>query len=416
MISEHFGQSGKLPENYSNLDDVLRTKVYWHLEDLGLKGNEEYETRIEKELSMIEERHCADDFLIVSNLCEKIWEKGGVVGCGRGMSASLLVNYLIGITEINPLEYGLIPERFFSYNLDISPVFDLDVDEIGERIGKEYLKELYTSKNLPQNFYDIHLCLNPYLVADALSKVDSLSDADTMELFAKGDTVGVFQFESNGMKEWQRKLKPEKFEHLIALYSMFRPGSMDRIGWYSDLWKGLYKNLDFIHDDNPFANLHKYTDATYGMIIYQEQLMSIVSDVASFSLEDMRRLRKFAGPYKIQQMIGGQWVNVLEHLGKKFMDGGMANGYDKKLLEQFWNSFICTERAAYLFNKSHAVCYTLIAYRLAYLKVHEPALFYNTLYSSLSNTEDRKALYDDALQHGLVYMEQSGAFYQVIDD
>lgn len=173
-----------------------------------------------------------------------------------------------------------------------------------------------------------------------------------------------------------RKVKPEKFEHLVALNALYRPGPMARIGLYASLKNGLGKDLLFIHDDNPFTNLHKYTDETYGMIIYQEQLMSIVSEVASFSLEDMRRLRKFAGPFKIHQMIDGQWVNALEYLGKKFMEGGEANGYNRKQLEQFWEGFVCTDRAAYLFNKSHAVSYTLIAYRLAYLKVHEPALFH----------------------------------------
>lgn len=541
-----------IPEKFKDADDALSAKVYWHLEDLGLKGNEEYEERIEKELSMIRERHCADYFLIVSDLCEKVWERGGIVGPGRGSAASLLVNYLIGITEVNPMKFGLIPEQFFSYNLNVIPDIDLDFDEKGLKIAQEYLKDKYGSDHvagiitfgkrgsktaikdsfrahglsaneasklcriiddlLKDEFYvdsprshflkfyasyptellkkwfeeaaqeqlsayddaskiekttcaiGIHACgwlfskgpLTDYLpltlytdketgVSHVISQYDGryaedcgpvkmdflslsalntsvlpdpedLNDKETMALFAKGDTVGVLQFESEGMKEWLKKIKPEKFEHLVALNSMYRPGPMDRIGWYSDLKKGLYKNLDFIHDDNLFTNLHKHTDETFGMIIYQEQLMSIVSDVASFSLEDMRRLRKFAGPYKIQQMIDGQWVNVLEHLGKKFMDGGMANGYDKKLLEQFWNSFVCTERAAYLFNKSHAVCYTLIAYRLAYLKVHEPALFYNTLYSSLKWEDDRKALYDDALQHGLVYMKQLGTFYQVIDD
>lgn len=536
-----------IPEKFKDADDALRAKVYWHLEDLGLKGNEEYEECIEKELSMIRERRCADYFLIVSDLCEKVWERGGVVGPGRGSAASLLVNYLIGITEVNPLDFGLLAERFFSFKLDILPDIDIDFDEKGREIAAEYLAEKYGPDHVSRlssyvefsaeatvkasfkahglgvkaakkyykpisgegwiyynlhhkelgkllqespgnesyrkasqeekaafddaikieggihsigvhscgwllsrdpisdyvpltlhtdsengretvvSQYDSHFAEDcgpvemdflslPVLSATALAETEDLNDKETMDLFAKGDTVGVFQFESEGMKEWLKKVKPEKFEHLVALNAMYRPGLMDRIGWYSDLKKGLYKNLDFMHDDNLFTNLHKYTDATYGMIIYQEQLMSIVSDVASFSLEDMRRLRKFAGPYKIQQMIDGQWVYVLEYFGKKFIEGGMANGNDKKLLEQFWNSFVCTERAAYLFNKSHAVCYTLIAYRLAYMKAHDPALFYNTLYGSLKRDDDRKALYDDALKHGLVFIEKTGEFYTVIDD
>ena len=464
-----------IPEKFKDADDALRGKVYWHLEDLGLKGNEEYEARIEKELSMIRERHCADYFLIVSDLCEKVWERGGVVGPGRGPAASLLVNYLIGITEVNPMEFGLIPERFFSYNLDILPDIDIDFNEKGQEIAAEYLAEKYGADNVARlgtyekysaqaameasfkahglgnkatqkcrkaskaeklamaeackieggirsigvhscgwllsrkpiaeyvpltlhtdsetgqeiviSQYDSHyaedcgpvkmdLLSFPALSAAALSEPEDLNDKDTMELFAKGDTVGVPQFESEGMREFLRKVKPEKFEHLVALNALYRPGPMDRIGLFASLKNGLGKDLHFIHDDNPFTNLHKYTDETYGMIIYQEQLMSIVSGIASFSLEDLRKLRKFAGPFNIHQMIDGQWVDVLEYLGRKFVERGVDNGYDRKLLEQFWDGFVCTDKAAYLFNKSHAVCYTLTAYRLAYLKVHESALFH----------------------------------------
>lgn len=536
-----------IPEKFKDADDALRAKVYWHLEDLGLKGNEEYEERIEKELSMIRERRCADYFLIVSDLCEKVWDRGGVVGPGRGSAASLLVNYLIGITEVNPLDFGLLAERFFSFKLDILPDIDIDFDEKGREIAADYLVEKYGPDHvsrlssyveysakatvkasfkahglgvkaakkyykpisgegwiyynlhhkelgkIPQGApgnesyrkasqeekaafddaikieggihsigvhscgwllskdpitdyvpltlhtdsengqetvvsqYDSHFAEDcgpvemdflslPNLEATVLPEPEDLNDRETLELFAKGDTIGVFQFKSVGMKKWLRKIKPEKFDQLVALNAMYRPGPMDRFGWYSDLRKGLYKNFDFIHDDNPFTNLHKYTDETYGMIIYQEQMMSIVSDVASFSHEDMSRLRKIAGPFKMQQMIDGQWVDVNKYFRKKFVAGGRANGYDKKVLEKFWDEFVCTYNASYLFMKSHAVCYTLIAYRLAYLKAHLPVHFYNLLYESLRNEEDRKALFNDAIQHGLVYMKESGAFYKVIDD
>lgn len=535
-----------LPGKYHDADEALRGKVFWHLEDLGLDGNEDYVNRLEKELGMIRERNCADYFLTVSDMCDKVWEGGGVVGPGRAFSASLLVNWLIGITEINPIEYGLMPERFFGYNTGVYPEMSLDFDEKGCLLAEEYLKDRYaghvariitfgnraaklavrdsfrvheipsdradllcdiidaiyressrfvsmrerllsreiTVKGSPLvEWYDkastveraafddairmegsvrytgIHTCgwvlsrepidevvpltmhmdketgihsvvsqYDGHYVEDCgLARVDlltlyalpavtesdpaELNDTETMELFAKGDTIGVFQFESEGMRELLGYVRPERFEHLVALYSMYRHGAIDRIGLYASLKNGLCKG-----QDNPFANLHGYTDETFGMIIYQEQLMGIVSDVASFSLDDMRRLRKFAGPYRVQQTIEGQQVDVLEHLGKKFIKGGLSNGYDRKTLEQFWNGFVCTYDASYLFNKSHAVCYTLIAYRLAYLKAHEPAIFYNTLYGSLKWDDDRKALHDDALRHGLVYMEKTGAFYQIIDD
>ena len=534
-----------ISEKFKDADEALRAKVYWHLEDSGRKGNEEYEERIEKELSMIRERHCADYFLIVSDLCEKVWERGGIVGPGRGSAASLLVNYLIGITEVNPMEFGLLQERFFSYNLDILPDIDIEFDEKGQEIAAEYLTEKYGADHVARlgsyveysakatikasfkahglgakaankfckpagkevckyfmlhhkalgrllqespvkeiyqkatkgekaafddavkieggihsigvhscgwllsrdpitdyvpltlhtgsengqetvvSQYDSHFAEDcgpvemdflslPNLEATVLPEPEDLNDRETMELFAKGDTVGVSQFETESMKMFLRKVKPEKFEHLVALNALYRPGPMDRIGMYASLKNGLCLDSDSV-GDNPFTNLHKYTDETFGMIIYQEQLMNIVSEVASFTLEDLRRLRRCAGPFKMQQMIDGQWVDVQKYLEKKFIKGGVSNGYDRKTLKQFWNGFIHTYHAAYLFNKSHAVCHTLIAYRLAYLKAHEPALFYNTLYGSLKWDDDRKALYDDALQHGLVYMEKTGTFYNVID-
>ena len=538
-----------IPEKFKDADDALRAKVYWHLEDLGLKGNEEYEERIEKELSMIRERHCADYFLIVSDLCEKVWERGGIVGPGRGASASLLINYLIGITEINPMEFGLIPEQFFSYNLNVIPDIDLDFDEKGLKIAQEYLKDKYGSDHvagiitfgkrgsktaikdsfrahglsaneasklcriiddlLKDEFYvdsprshflkfyahypdlslkkwfvkateeqlsayedacrmedsvrtlGVHSCgcligkeslsdyvpltlytdketgisrvisqYDGYYVEDcgllklnllslyaldvaALADPESLNDKETMELFSRGDTVGVFQFESEGMKEWLRQVKPESFEQIVALNTMYRPGAMDRIQTFSDLKKG---TVSSIKKDNPFENLQEVTDETFGMFLYQEQLMEIVSKVASFTLEDQRRLRKFAGPHTIHQVINGKDENVLDYFGKKFVAGGMAKGYGKKELSGFWKDFVRTSKAAYLFNKSHSVCYTLVGYRCAYLKAHEPALFYNTLYPLLKWEEDRKALHDDALQHGLVFISESETFYSIIED
>lgn len=538
-----------IPEKFKDADDAIRAKVYWHLEDLGLKGNEEYEERIEKELSMIRERHCADYFLIVSDLCEKVWERGGIVGPGRGASASLLINYLIGITEINPIEFGLIPEQFFSYNPNMLPAIDLDFDEKGLKIAQEYLSERFGNEQvariitfgkrgskaaikdsfrvhglsndaagelcamidnlLKEEFYvgsprshflkfyshypdsplkkwlekateeqlcayedacrmensvrspGVHACgwligkepltdyvpltlhtdketgtsrvisqYDGYYVEDCgplklnllslyalkvstLAEPASLNDTETMELFSRGDTVGVFQFESEGMKEWLRKLKPESFEHLVALNTMYRPGAMERLQTFSDLKNG--KTAFFIKD-NPFENLQKVTDETFGMFLYQEQLMEIVSRVASFTLEEQRRLRKFAGPYKIHQVINGKDENVLDYLGKKFVAGGMTRGYGKKELSGFWRDFVRTSKAAYLFNKSHSVCYTLVGYGCAYLKAHEPALFYNTLYPLLKWEEDRKALHDDALQHGLVFIPESETFYSIIED
>lgn len=537
----------RIPAKYRDADDALRGKVYWYLEDHGWKGIEEYENRVDKELSMIRDRHCADYFLIISDLCEKVWERGGIVGPGRGISASLLVNYLIGITGVNPMEFGLIPEQFFSYNTEIMPDIDIDFDANGHDIAIEYLAEKYgvnhvagicifgsrrskvavrdsfrvngidsdkaetlcglidgiqvngvscygnsthilrshagplskwydTASEKERAAYDeaerlegsicsqgVHSCglllsrdcLDEYLpmtlhydagtresmvisqydvyyVEDcgpikldlhtlhslgcsALSSPESFDDKETMELFARGDTTGVFQFEAEGMKQELRSLKPEKFEHLVAMNALYMPRVMLRLPEYGALKNCVLTTHSFLNPDNPFMDLHDITDETFGMIIYQEQLMRLASKVASFSLKEQKLLCKFAGPFPISKMIDGIWVDLPDDLEDRFINGGAANGYNRKELKRFWDEFVCTDRAECLINKSNCVCNTLIGYQCAYLKAHSPADFYNCLYRSLRWDDDRKALHDDALQHGLVFMAESGLFYLVID-
>lgn len=335
-----------IPEQYKDADDALRGKVYWHLKDLVLNENEEYVERVEKELSMVRERNCANYFLLVSDLCEKVWEQGGVVGPGRGTSASLLINWLLGITEVNPMDLGLVPERFFPYNIDMLPCICIDFDEKGYRIAESYCEQL------KPNFYILDV-----LRTAAMADVATLDDKETLELFAKGDTDGVFQFDSEGIKEWLRLIQPDNFEQIVALYEMYCHTPGERISLYSQLKKGQSREII----DNPFTDLHGLTDETFGMIIYREQLMQIVSTVASFSHEDQRTLCMFAGPYR---------VDILDELGKKFLDGGLANGYDKNALMSFWDGFVRSDNAACLINKAHCVSYTLTAYRCAYLKAH----------------------------------------------
>lgn len=541
-----------LPGKYHNADEALRGKAFWHLEDLGLEGNEDYVNRLEKELGMIRERHCADYFLTVSDMCNKVWEGGGVVGPGRASSASLLVNWLIGITEINPMEYGLLPEKFFGHRTEVYPDISLDFDEKGCLLAEEYLKDRYAghvariitfgnraaklairdsfrvheipsdradllcdiidaiymessryvsmrqrflSREITVNdsplveWYDkastveraafddasrmegsvrytgIHSCgwvlsrepidevvpltltmdeetgvhsivsqYDGHYVGDCgLARVDlltlyalpammesapaELNDTETMELLSRGDTVGVFQFGSEGIREWLKRIRPGRFEELMAISAMYRPGAMARLPLYEELKNGSGRDMPSIsREDMPLHGLEPTVEDTFGLVIYQEQLMEVVSSVAGFSHKEQRQLCKFAGPFHISRMIDGERVDVLDFLEKRFINGGIANGYGMMELKEFWDGFVRTDRAAYLFSKSHCVCYTLIGYRCAYLKAHSPAVFYNSLYPSLRCEEDRKALLDDALQHGLVFLKESGLFFEVIDD
>lgn len=240
-----------------------------------------------------------------------------------------------------------------------------------------------------------------------------LDDRETMELFAAGDTTGVFQFGSEGMRDWLRRFRPDRFVQLSALYAMYRPGAIERFGLYESLRNGTAADNTC---EVPSRDLQGIVGETYGMLIYQEQLMEVVARVASFPLREQKLLCKFAGPWHPVTMVDGEPVDILGHLGKKFLEGGLAKGYGEDELLDFWNGFVCSKKGAYLFSRAHSVSYTLVAYRCAYMKAHDPALFYNTVYPSLRWEEDRKSLYEDACHHGMVFIPDTGQFYKVVDD
>ncbi len=183
-------------------------------------------------------------------------------------------------------------------------------------------------------------------------------DAPTYELFSLGKTTGIFQFESDGMKKYLRDLKPNKIEDLIAMNALYRPGPMDYIPSFIARKHGREK----IAYDIPVMD--KYLKDTYGVTVYQEQVMLLSQELAGFTKGQADSLRKAMGK-KIEAM--------MNDLRPKFFDGCKKNGHDLAVVTKIWKDWEAF--ANYAFNKSHSACYAYLAYRMAYLKTHYPAEF-----------------------------------------
>ena len=186
----------------------------------------------------------------------------------------------------------------------------------------------------------------------------SIEDAETYKLFQEGRTVGVFQFESAGMRKYMKELKPTVMGDLIAMNALYRPGPMDYIPQFIRRKHG----KEPVTYDIPV--MEKYLKDTYGVTVYQEQVMLLSRLLANFTRGESDQLRK---------AMGKKIIKMLEELKPKFINGGKANGHNEKTLEKIWADW--EKFASYAFNKSHAACYSWVAYQTAYLKAHYPAEF-----------------------------------------
>ena len=186
----------------------------------------------------------------------------------------------------------------------------------------------------------------------------SIDDPETYKLFQEGRTVAVFQFESAGMQKYLRELKPTVIGDLIAMNALYRPGPMDYIPQFIRRKQG----LEEVTYDIPV--MEKYLKDTYGVTVYQEQVMLLSRLLANFTRGESDKLRK---------AMGKKQMAVLASLKDKFMDGGKTNGHNPNVLDKIWKDW--EKFASYAFNKSHAACYSWVAYQTGYLKAHYPAEF-----------------------------------------
>ncbi len=506
------------PEN-QNIDDyiyklcrdglVVRYGKTYEKIDLAIKERMDYE------LSVIKKMGWPSYFLIVSDFVN--WAKNNkiVVGPGRGSAAGSLVSYLLNITNIDPLKYDLLFERFLNPDRISMPDIDMDfadirrdevlkyveekyghdhvsqiitfgtmaaraaVRDVGRVLGYPYelcdklakmipmfskinqaveeiseLKELYKTDPASKQIIDYakrlegvarhastHACgvvitkdpLTEYLplqyasssdrtivsqfslhpVEDlGLLKMDFLGlknltiiesaikiikntrgieididkipqdDELTYKLFQAGETTGVFQFESSGMKRYLRDLKPTEFEDIIAMVALYRPGPME---WIPDYINGKHgkKKPNYLH-----AKLEPILAKTYGVAIYQEQVMQIARDLAGFTMAEADVLRK---------AVGKKIVKLLVEQKEKFIEGCVRNGIPSQLAERVF-AFI-EPFAGYGFNRSHAACYALIGYQTAYLKAHWPTEFMAALLTADQQNTDRVAIEIEECRH-----------------
>ncbi|EMA6342674.1 DNA polymerase III subunit alpha [Bacillus cytotoxicus] len=200
----------------------------------------------------------------------------------------------------------------------------------------------------------------------------SLQDEKTFQLLGRGDTTGVFQLESGGMRNVLRGLKPNEFEDIVVVNSLYRPGPMEQIPVFIESKHGR-RNIQYLHPD-----LKPILESTYGVIVYQEQIMQIASKLAGFSLGEADLLRR---------AVSKKSRDILEEERKHFVQGCLQNGYDQTSAEQIYDLIV--RFANYGFNRSHAVAYSMIGYQLAYLKANYPLQFMTALLSSAIGNEDK---------------------------
>ena len=215
-----------------------------------------------------------------------------------------------------------------------------------------------------------------------------INDPATYRLYGEGRTVGTFQFESAGMQKYLRELQPSTFEDLIAMNALYRPGPMDYIP-------------DFIarkHGRSPIEYdipvMEKYLKDTYGITVYQEQVMLLSRLLANFTRGESDTLRK---------AMGKKLKDKLDHLKPKFIEGGRKNGHDPKVLEKIWGDW--EKFASYAFNKSHATCYSWVAYQTAYLKANYPSEYMAAVLSrNLTNIEQLTLYMNECKRMGISVM------------
>ena len=225
-----------------------------------------------------------------------------------------------------------------------------------------------------------------------------IDDKPTLELYGRGDTTSVFQFESEGMKSWLQRLKPERFEDLIAMNALYRPGPMDYIPDFVARKQGEQK----IEYDLP--EMEEYLQDTYGVTVYQEQVMLLSQKLAGFTKGEADKLRK---------AMGKKQIDILNSLKDKFMTGGQAHGHPEKVLDKIWKDW--EKFAQYAFNKSHATCYAWVSYQTGWLKAHYPSEFFASCLNCAKSMDETVKIMDDCKGHGIKILgpdvnESSGQF------
>lgn len=496
----------ELPEGVTPEQELRRICV----EGMEKKYDEitdEIRERLDYELDIINTTGYASYFLIVQDFINWSKDQGIAVGPGRGSAAGAIVAYLTGITDIDPIHYELLFERFLNPERVSMPDIDTDFADVRrddvlryveEKYGKDRVAQIITfgtigaragirdvgrvmglsygycdriAKLIPMftslkdavetvpelsemlnqdadadrlvqvamklegvaRHTSIHACavvitkdplvecvplqtddenttiitqfsMNPIeklgllkmdflglknlsIIEDALNIIEAttgdtidiehipLDDKKTFQLLKKANTIGVFQLESSGMRRYLKTLKPTEMEDIIAMVSLYRPGPMEFI---PDYVAGKHGRREPTYLDE---GLRPILEKTYGIAVYQEQIMQIARSLAGFSYGEADVLRKAVGK-KIKELLDEQETKII--------DGMVQNGLSRSVAKQIWEFILPFAR--YGFNRSHAACYAMIAYRTAYLKAHYPAQFMAALMNADRDNTERIAI------------------------
>jgi DNA polymerase III subunit alpha len=305
---------------------------------------------------MYEKDPSAKRILDFSEKLEGVSRHASTHACGVLITKEPLTNYV-------PLQHASSSGKEKSV---VSQYYLHSIDDLGllkvDFLGLKNLTVIEAAINIIKNTRGVEIDIDKI----------SLEDKKTFNLFKKGDTIGVFQFESGGMKRYLKQLEPNRFEDIVAMVALYRPGPME---WIPDFIKGKkgLKKTAYLH-----PKLEPILEKTYGVAVYQEQVMRIASELAGLSKGETDTLRKAMGK-KIPEL--------LEEQKEKFVSGCVKNSLSESLARKIF-SFI-EPFAGYGFNRSHAACYALIGYQTAYLKAHYPAEFMAALLSADQNDIDR---------------------------
>jgi DNA polymerase-3 subunit alpha len=528
----------EIPEGFKSEDDYLRHLTYEGAKKRYRKITAEIRERLDFELETIRKTGYPGYFLIVQDFTNEARRMGVSVGPGRGSAAGSAVAYCTGITNVDPIAYNLLFERFLNPDRVSLPDIDIDFDDEGRAKIIDYVVKKYGHKQVAQiitfgtmaakssirdaarvmelplseanrlaklvperpgvtlekAFREIpelkhvhnsetkqgevlrqakilegsvrntgmHACgviitpndITSYIpvatskdaelivtqfdnsvvesagmlkmdflglktlsiVKTALENIKKrhgltididnipLDDPITFELYQKGQTNGTFQFESEGMQKHLRALKPDKFQDLIAMNALYRPGPMEYI---PNFIKRKHGEEQISYD---IPAMEEYLAETYGITVYQEQVMLLSQKLANFSKGDADVLRK---------AMGKKIFALLEKLKPKFLNGCKANGYDEQIAEKIWKDWEAF--AAYAFNKSHSTCYSIVAYQTAYLKAHYPAEYMASVLTHNHSQIEKVTFFMDECRHLGVkvlgpHVNESGLNFEVNKD
>ncbi|GAC1392054.1 MAG: DNA polymerase III subunit alpha [Candidatus Saccharimonadales bacterium] len=316
-------------------------------------------------VSLIENKELADEYG-TNDIAKKVFDLAvqmeGTIR-SHGVHAAGVVIAPDDIVKFAPLEMaqkGVITTQY-----SMNPIEDLGLLKM-DFLGLSNLTTIKNALRIIKKVYDKDLDINTI----------PLDDKKTFKLFQNGDTTGVFQLESSGMKRYLKELKPTNFEDIVAMVALYRPGPMQFIDDFITRKHGTRKIV------YPHPTMENALKSTYGVLVYQEQVMQISKEVCGFTGGEADTLRKAIGKKK---------ADLMAQMKDKMIDGGQRiSGIDKKVMIKFWKQL--EDFAAYCFNKSHAACYALISYQTAFLKAHYPSAFMAALMTSDYDDIDRLAI------------------------